>query len=1200
MPSPLRQAIILLLLSAVALAAGWAVRSQFTEQYPEWLVSEIEVNLARTYQEIDREAEQLMSDSSGASWDNAKFFFIRTAGPGIRMWTRNQFIPDASAWNGPDALNFFSSQRGDFLVKKWSSRDGFLVNILTLRDKYPITNAFLSSTLNADLFPSRELDVVNATGSIGRIIRLDGKDLFRIAEGPREIRDSRWSMVLLTAGVLLLAAALYHGRKVMERWTSPDITLLSLIAALYGIRLGMVRMGIPATYFHTDIFDPRVFASSEINASMGDLFLNGLSVLVLVLYLVRHYSGLRSVRWILHQHTTLRWFSGVLCLLFALLGILLSYNFIEVIYHNSSQSLDITQSLSFSWVRITAFLSVLMGTASAFLFMHVMLSLARHFLADRMLSFLLALAVAGLLFVVQFKLTGNDNWIPLTVGLAMLMLVYAFGFDRLEFTFSFKFFLYLILSLTLFSIHHSFTVRKFHSERLGQDQFRFAKDFLAERDVLAEYLLDKASRHIAADPFIQTRMASPFFSRNSVVERIRRVHINRYFDRYEVTIGTQGPADSTPGLSMARFLPTGYEGIWYSVNTMGTALKQYHVSIPVYYQRKVGNVELDLLLKRLLPDNVFPELLVDNRFSQLYRNRDFSYAVFREGRLSNSFGAYNYERDFDRALLSDAGLYREGILANTFSHVAIDEGDGSVAVVSAPDYSWSSVITNVCFWFVLGLVVLFLVQTLFGLVALAAGRQFEFTARIQLYLFLAFALPMVTVSVTVLTLMGRSSQEATTQEFLGRSAIAAQRLTALLTSDTPEDQGRIESWTSENASVVKTDISVYGPEGRLRATSQPSLFENQLTSTLINREAFRKIVLERERQAVTSEQIGTLSFNGAYAGVYSPLTGKLEAILCLPFFESAAYVEQGQQLVLANILRVFVVVFLVFTLLSFFAADRLAFPFRFIARSLRQTSFTGVNKPLSWEAKDEIGMLVSEYNRMVANLEESKATLARSQKESAWREMAKQVAHEIKNPLTPMKLTLQQMERNLQGGPVESDKVRKSVDVLLRQVEILNVIASSFSTFAQMPSPSPQRSELGKLLSDTVNLFRTGTEGNVEWTAPTGPIWISVDTASFSRAISNILINALQAKASERSLEIVVSVKVEEGHVIISIKDNGKGIPENLQERIFQPQFTTKDSGSGLGLYMARQFVQQSGGKIGFTTSSEGTTFFVEIPLSKD
>ncbi|MBL7849167.1 MAG: HAMP domain-containing histidine kinase [Cyclobacteriaceae bacterium] len=1196
----------LFLLADIILASGIFLRSRYSDQFPSSLAGQVANNIEAEYRKIETEVLSLLPDSvtmRSSAWDRADHFFLRTDSSGIIAWNQNQYIPEPSTWKGPDTLTFLSNQRGDFLIRKWPCTAGNVVNVLTLRSRYPIANGFLTPRLNPDIFPVRDLNVVAANESAGDEVRLNGITLFRVVAGPAEAHDSSWSFAILIAGLGLLLYSIHRISRGLREWLGPEVTLVGLLASLYAVRWGMVKAGIPALFFQSDIFDPRVFASSELNASMGDLFFNGLCVFILVLYLVRHFSGMRSIRWLLQQHQVIRFVSGSFFLLLALLGLLLSYNFIEVIYHNSSQSLDITQSISFSIVRLTAFLSVLIGTISAFLFIHITVSIARHLLFDRRDVFALALALAAGLFMWQYELTGNNNVISLITGLVMLSLIRLLNFDRLEFSFSFPLFLYLVFSLTLFSIHHSIAVRGFHMERLGRDQLRYAKDFLTERDVLGEYLLDQARQRIAADPFVQTRMASPFFSRNSVVERVRRVHVNRYFDRYEVVITTRSTADSNFADSpdAGKFRPTGYASIWYSANAAGDALKRYHVSIPIVYQRLVGYVEIDLVLKRLLPDNVFPELLVDNRFSQLYRNRDFSYAIFQDGKLTNSFGAFNYERDFQQSQLSNQSLFAGGLTLGSFEHQGIDNGDGMVAVVSAPSYGVSAVITNVSFWFVLGLTFLFTVQGVFGAWALAAGRQFAFTARIQLYLFLAFVLPMVAVSVTTLTLMARTNEEGTTKEFLDRSTHAASRLSAFLSEAADPGSGRLETWAVENSQYVETDISVYSPAGTLVATSQPSLFENQLLAEHMNREAFRKIVLQGERQAVTNEQIGSLQFNSAYAAVLSPQTGKLEAILSLPFFESATYVQREQFLVVSTILQVFLLAFLVFTVLSFMAADRLAFPFRLMARTLRHTTLAGQNQPLTWKASDEIGMLVGEYNRMVSNLEDSKQALARSEKESAWREMAKQVAHEIKNPLTPMKLTLQQLEKGLREGTVDASKIRKSLDVLLQQVEILNAIASSFSGFARMPAPSPERAEVGKLVAEAVSLFASGEQGQLNYVPAADPLWISIDPKSFNRAISNILINAFQAKSPDRELIVTLSTSREGNQAKVEIRDNGRGIPDEVRERIFQPQFTTKESGSGLGLYMARQFVVQAGGKIWFeSVKGQGTAFFLEFPLLEE
>jgi two-component system nitrogen regulation sensor histidine kinase NtrY len=1191
---------LLLLLATASLAGGFFLRQQHAQRFPGQLPDKVTAKLERLYADIEAEAQQLLADSvttRSVQWDQVNGSFLRTDSTGIASWSRSDFIPPAASLKAPGQFLYLSNQRGEFLIRKWPAREGYLVNILTLRDRYPIANGFLSPRLNPELFDVQEVDILGPGATGGEPIRWKGEVLFQIVPPPVEVRDSLASFLALLAGIFLLAGAIVLASRHMESRYGPDFALIFLILALYGMRVGMISVGIPAYYWESEVFDPRVFASSALNATLGDLLLNGLSVLILVIYLFRTQASFRCIRWILHQSTTIRFVLATLFLFLALLAVLLSYNFVEVVYHNSALTLDLSQSVNFSLARITAFLAVLVGTVSAFIFIHVSVSLSRHLLSAGWISFSLAVALAVGLFVTQWILTGNDNWIPLFIGGLMLLGIRVFRFDHLEFSFSFRLFLYFIFSLTLFSIHHSLAVRGFHEERLVRDQFRYAKDFLAERDVLGEYLLDQVRRRIAGDPFIQTRMASPFFSKGPVAEKIRRVHLNRYFDRYELQITTRGEADSAFQAG-ADWRPTDYEGIFFSGKAGGEAMKRYRVGIPIYYQRPVGEVQLELVLKRMLPDNVFPELLVDNRFSQLYRNRDFSFAVFQDGHLVNRFGAFLYERDFETVLLSEPVLFGKGMRHKGYYHVALDEGEGSVVLVSSEEYSKTALITNVSFWFVLGLLVLLLVQGLYGLSALLSGTPWAYTARIQLFLFLAFALPMVTVSGTVLTLMGRSSEERTTREFLDRSAAVAQRLAAVMAQEGGMETGRLEGWLAENAAYAKTDVSVFSPAGTLMMTSQPALYENQLVSTRMSREAFRSLVLEESRQTVTNEQIGSLEFRSAYAAVLSPVTGNLEAVISLPFFESASYFQRGQFLVLSNILQVFVVVFLVFTFVSFLAADSLAAPIRLMAKTLRQTTLSGENKPLRWEAKDEFGMLAQEYNRMVTNLDESRRALARQEKESAWREMAKQVAHEIKNPLTPMKLTLQKMEHDLLSGDPQGDRVRKSIDVLLRQVEILNTIASSFSMFGQLPAPAPQRMDFARLVSETAGLFVNSEEAVIRVDVPATPRWIMADAASVGRAVFNMLINAVQARRDGEKAEVDVRLVSEGVRVRLSISDNGRGIPMELQEKVFQPQFTTKASGSGLGLAMARQAVTQGGGKIWFESSGKtGTTFYVEFPI---
>ncbi|MFN8886307.1 MAG: sensor histidine kinase, partial [Cyclobacteriaceae bacterium] len=253
----------------------------------------------------------------------------------------------------------------------------------------------------------------------------------------------------------------------------------------------------------------------------------------------------------------------------------------------------------------------------------------------------------------------------------------------------------------------------------------------------------------------------------------------------------------------------------------------------------------------------------------------------------------------------------------------------------------------------------------------------------------------------------------------------------------------------------------------------------------------------------------------------------------------------------------------------------------------------GSNQPLQWKSEDEIGLMVREYNRMLATLEQSKIQLANSQKESAWREMAQQVAHEIKNPLTPMKLTLQQME--LQARADEGKL--KSIRLLLEQVELLNDIASSFSTFAKMPTPQLQPVDLIALLNSVVELYASQEGQTVQFNAFIDKAIVRGDEKLFTRVFSNLILNGLQSSAT-RKASVWVTVEQRNDRVRVEVKDDGDGIPEDYQSKIFTPYFSSKQLGSGLGLPIVKQGVEQCEGTIDFVTQTgSGTVFRVSFPF---
>jgi len=284
---------------------------------------------------------------------------------------------------------------------------------------------------------------------------------------------------------------------------------------------------------------------------------------------------------------------------------------------------------------------------------------------------------------------------------------------------------------------------------------------------------------------------------------------------------------------------------------------------------------------------------------------------------------------------------------------------------------------------------------------------------------------------------------------------------------------------------------------------------------------------------------------------------------------------------------------------AFFIANLVTNPLSVIGEKLDKVELGKKNDPIIWDNKDEIGELVERYNHMIKELEDSSKKLARSQRESAWREMAKQVAHEIKNPLTPMKLNIQLLERVVNTNPEKAQKMVKRVaKTLIEQIDSLAHIASEFSNFAKMPTANNAELNFNELVTNAYSLFREEENVQVFLEMTDKECTVFADKTQIMRVLNNLLKNAIQAIPDDQPGIIKVQLAATSTAAILKVEDNGCGIPESQEDDIFTPNFTTKSSGTGIGLAMSKTIVEMAKGDIYFkSVEGQGTTFYVEMPL---
>ena len=297
------------------------------------------------------------------------------------------------------------------------------------------------------------------------------------------------------------------------------------------------------------------------------------------------------------------------------------------------------------------------------------------------------------------------------------------------------------------------------------------------------------------------------------------------------------------------------------------------------------------------------------------------------------------------------------------------------------------------------------------------------------------------------------------------------------------------------------------------------------------------------------------------------------------------------------------IVILLAVLFSYFLAKGISKPLQAVSQKLRMVGLQQKNDHINYPHSDEIGLLVSEYNRMIDELEHSAEQLAQSERENTWREMARQIAHEIKNPLTPMKLSVQYMIKAWEKMDTEKfdEYIRRTANTLVEQIDHLAFVASEFSNLAK----TTQQAEVSKVdviekLQNSVLLYSRTEDATISINTDVQHAYIMVNAEQIMSVFNNLIKNALQSVPQGQHVSIAVSAKINANNILITITDNGRGIAPELREKIFKPNFTTKSTGMGLGLAIVKTIVNNAHGDIWFETEEgRGTTFFVSIPMVK-
>ncbi|MEM7787177.1 MAG: HAMP domain-containing sensor histidine kinase [Bacteroidota bacterium] len=412
------------------------------------------------------------------------------------------------------------------------------------------------------------------------------------------------------------------------------------------------------------------------------------------------------------------------------------------------------------------------------------------------------------------------------------------------------------------------------------------------------------------------------------------------------------------------------------------------------------------------------------------------------------------------------------------------------------------------------------------------------------------------------------------------------------------------------ASGLGTDIHLYRGD-RLEASSRRQLVRQRLIETRLPGPVYRALFLDDQPYAFAEDRLGTFAYTTGYTVLPDSL-GRPAGALAIPTLSEQAAIEAGQARMVGYLFGGLLALMAAILVIAVVLAGQLTRPFGRLREGLRAAGAGEAEEPIPVETQDEVGELVESFNAMQAALAESRRQLAEQERELAWSTMARQVAHEIKNPLMPMKLSVQHLQRTFRAPSDEAppEAVRfagqfeRTTDMLIDQIETLSRIASDFSRFASLPMRSPETVDLGEVTREAAALFEgplaESGRAELEVDLADGPLLVLADREELRRVFVYLLPNALQAMPERpRPGRITLRTRLGAGEAVAEVEDDGTGIPAEARDQVFQPSFSTKTSGMGLGLAISKRAVEAAGGTIAFETEEgEGTTFTVRLPLA--
>ena len=1153
------------------------------------------------------------------------FIFSKTiADFSAKFWSNQKSYPADETFALPDTAVFEKQENGYYLTLKktipWKNPGDSLILIGMI----PIMEHY--SNILPDKFEysksATSKIVISGVATDFPVKTISGQTIFHITSKVQAISSSEGldTVLKLIAAVLFLIYIHFIAEKISKRygfWRG----FIFLFIALFSIRLLGYYTSFPLNLRQFELFDPNIYASGSIHKSLGDLLINAVLFCWLVLFSWQKLDelGFENVR-----RGSKAFLLGIVGSCLVVTFTFIMANTIRSLTSHSDISFDVINFFSLRYTTVFGFIALAILAVGYYYFMRIMVPLLSVSFKNNFYPVYIVVAVTGLTFLTVE--IGNPllvfyivvlGWLVFYIWLTRLR---KFGINNQRQTMAGALFWIFFFSVSITAViingnrEKEWQLRINRAEKIdrrtdpyNEDELNIAFIYI-DNDFLAPNFYrfqDSAKAMFLRDSIVRKQFyLRNFDSRLYVFDAERKPLFNdeaESFFSLDALLKIRAKETSTPNL---LYYETSYDKITY------------------IYKQTVTDPEGKLLGYLFILSDP-SQYDTDALHSKLFTQSDpsdpdetiYNDAIYILNVLSTS---PNNEYPFP-TILSPSDIPDETITRRTVggaSELWYRASGEKIIVIARSKETALEAITLFSyifciFLFLVGFFNVFILLLKVGGDIREFRKIFEWNIRTQIHGTIIFISVLSFVIIGVATIsffiirydQNNKERLARTMEIMIRemekkldTRRALDDQVAIYDSVSNDE---VQGLVDEVSKIHNVDVNVYDTTGSLHVTSHPLIYRDGLLSQKMHPSAFYHINRLRQVQYVQQEQLANIKYMSIYAPLRGTDDGIAYAYINIPYFLSQKGLKQEISNFLVTIINLNAFIFLIAGVIALFITNRVTRSFLLISEKMREVNLGKTNEEIDWKRNDEIGGLVREYNKMVKKLEVSAEALARSEREGAWREMARQVAHEIKNPLTPMKLSIQFLQKSIDNNSENvKELTAKVAKTLVEQIDHLSKIAFDFSQFANIGNTNIETFDINEVIHSLDNLYKTSHEGDLKLNTVPGKVMVRADKTQMNRLFTNLIQNAIEACDGKSDCRIELNEVQVNGVVQISVKDNGAGIPSEMHSKIFVPNFTTKTSGTGLGLAMCKGIAEQAGGRIWFETlKGEGSVFYVELPV---